>query len=214
MNAQHFDAVTLFWQAGPVVRAVVILLVAASTWCWGIVLTCTLRLSRLRVGVKALARGEAHPAADAILHAGRSEAEKQLQGESAEARRSRILGCMRRRVQETVEQAQGGLANLAVISSVAPFVGLLGTVWGIMTSFISIASAKDTSLAVVAPGIAEALAATAIGLAAAIPAAFFYNRFAVGYARTGRAMVRAVEDRAPHMQFEDRGEPPHLARSA
>ena len=68
-----------------------------------------------------------------------------------------------------------------MISSVAPFVGLFGTVWGIMTSFAGIAEAKDTSLAVVAPGIAEALAATAYGLAAAIPASVGYNRIGAAF---------------------------------
>ena len=76
---------------------------------------------------------------------------------------------------------EGKLPNLAIISSVAPFIGLFGTVWGIMTSFAAIAAAKDTSLAVVAPGIAEALATTAFGLAAAIPAS-------VGYTRLGAAV--------------------------
>ena len=67
---------------------------------------------------------------------------------------------------------------LATTAAVAPFIGLFGTVWGIMTSFQSIAASKNTSLAVVAPGIAEALFATAIGLVAAIPATIFYNKFA------------------------------------
>ena len=83
-------------------------------------------------------------------------------------------------------RAEGGLSNLAVIASAAPFVGLFGTVWGIMSSFASIAGANDTSLAVVAPGIAEALAATAYGLAAAIPAAVGYNRIGAAFARLGR----------------------------
>ena len=79
---------------------------------------------------------------------------------------------------------KGALPNLAVISSVAPFIGLFGTVWGIMTAFSGIAQSQDTSLAVVAPGIAEALAATAYGLAAAIPASVGYNR--IGFAFAGR----------------------------
>ena len=83
-------------------------------------------------------------------------------------------------------RAEGGLPNLAVISSVAPFVGLFGTVWGIMASFAGIAAAKDTSLAVVAPGIAEALAATAYGLAAAIPASVGYNRIGAAFSRIGQ----------------------------
>jgi biopolymer transport protein TolQ len=76
-----------------------------------------------------------------------------------------------------VERLERGLLVLATVGSAGPFIGLLGTVWGIMASFQSIAETKNTSLAVVAPGIAEALCATAIGLLAAIPATIFYNKF-------------------------------------
>jgi biopolymer transport protein TolQ len=77
-----------------------------------------------------------------------------------------------------VERLERRLLVLATVGSAGPFIGLFGTVWGIMTSFQSIAASKNTSLAVVAPGIAEALFATAIGLVAAIPATIFYNKFA------------------------------------
>jgi biopolymer transport protein TolQ len=76
-----------------------------------------------------------------------------------------------------IERLEKRLLVLATVGSAGPFIGLFGTVWGIMTSFQSIAASKNTSLAVVAPGIAEALFATAIGLAAAIPATIFYNKF-------------------------------------
>jgi biopolymer transport protein ExbB/TolQ len=88
------------------------------------------------------------------------------------------------------------LPNLAVIASVAPFIGLFGTVYGIMTSFANIAEAKDTSLAVVAPGIAEALAATAWGLAAAIPAVVAYNRLGAALARAGQKLGHRIDERA------------------
>jgi biopolymer transport protein TolQ len=77
-----------------------------------------------------------------------------------------------------IERLESRLLVLATVGSAGPFIGLFGTVWGIMTSFQSIAASKNTSLAVVAPGIAEALFATAIGLVAAIPATIFYNKFA------------------------------------
>ena len=89
----------------------------------------------------------------------------------------------------SADAGRGRPANLAVISSVSPFVGLFGTVWGIMGSFAGIAAAKDTSLAVVAPGIAEALAATAYGLAAAIPAAIGYNRLVAAFSRLGQIVT-------------------------
>jgi biopolymer transport protein ExbB/TolQ len=107
----------------------------------------------------------------------------------------RIIEAMNRNARSVIAAVEGGLPNLAVISSVAPFVGLFGTVWGIMSSFIAIGAAKDTSLAVVAPGIAEALAATAIGLAAAIPAS-------VGYTRIGAAIGGATQDLAGLIEEE------------
>ena len=83
-----------------------------------------------------------------------------------------------------LKRIEFGLPFLATVGSASPFVGLLGTVWGIMHSFTSIAQAKDTSLAVVAPGIAEALFATALGLAAAIPAVVAYNQISVSLGRS------------------------------
>jgi biopolymer transport protein TolQ len=89
----------------------------------------------------------------------------------------RIERSMSVEVSKQIKQLEKGMTFLASVGSVAPFVGLFGTVWGIMNSFQSIAQSKNTSLAVVAPGIAEALFATALGLAAAIPAVVAYNRF-------------------------------------
>jgi biopolymer transport protein ExbB/TolQ len=89
-----------------------------------------------------------------------------------------------------------GLPALAMIATAAPFIGLFGTVWGIMSSFMGIAEAQDTSLAVVAPGIAEALAATAIGLVAAIPASLGYNRLAAVLGHAGQRLRHHVEGRA------------------
>jgi biopolymer transport protein ExbB/TolQ len=110
--------------------------------------------------------------------------------------RERISDAMARAARELLTRSEGGLPNLAVIASVAPFVGLFGTVWGIMSSFAAISQAQDTSLATVAPGIAESLAATAYGLAAAIPASIGYNRIGAAYARVGQVMASFVEERA------------------
>jgi biopolymer transport protein ExbB/TolQ len=103
---------------------------------------------------------------------------------------------MSRTAREFLAKEEGGLPNLAVISSVAPFIGLFGTVWGIMSSFAGIAQSQDTSLAVVAPGIAEALAATAYGLAAAIPASVGYNRIGAAFSRVGQNVSHYIEDAA------------------
>ena len=88
-----------------------------------------------------------------------------------------LTRALRQGIEEESERLERGLTLLASVGSTAPFVGLFGTVWGIMSSFQAIAASKNTSLAVVAPGIAEALFATAIGLIAAIPATIFYNKF-------------------------------------
>jgi biopolymer transport protein TolQ len=95
--------------------------------------------------------------------------------EKKQALKERINSAMQIASNKASERLENNMHILAIIGSVAPFVGLFGTVWGIMNSFQSIAISKNTSLAVVAPGIAEALLATAIGLFAAIPAVFFYN---------------------------------------
>jgi len=189
MQGGEISPLELFLQAGPVVKAVILLLIASSLWCWVVVFESWWNLRQLRRAIASKGRsgGRVGKAAARILA---------LQDEPAEPDSPKILNAMKRRAQELVESCHGGLSNLAVIASVAPFVGLFGTVWGIMTSFAGIAAAKDTSLAVVAPGIAEALAATAIGLAAAIPAAFFYNRLAASFGKAGRALNRLVEDQA------------------
>ena len=193
MEGLALKPLDLFVQAGPVVKAVMILLLVFSVWCWVIIVECCFALGRLG-GVPAKSeepRGSAM--ISDILEAGRIEASVHYPDEDRAERRRRVNDAMRRQIQVVIERAQGGLGNLAVISSVAPFVGLFGTVWGIMTSFLGIAAAKDTSLAVVAPGIAEALAATAVGLAAAIPAAFAYNRLVSAFARRSRTLVRFAD---------------------
>ena len=91
---------------------------------------------------------------------------------------------------------EGGLPNLAVIASVAPFVGLFGTVWGIMVAFTAIADSNDTSLAVVAPGIAEALATTAFGLVAAIPASIAYSRLGASFAAKAMDLTNFIEEKS------------------
>ncbi|MGE0237202.1 MAG: MotA/TolQ/ExbB proton channel family protein [Parvibaculaceae bacterium] len=205
MQGGEISPVELFLQAGPVVKAVIVMLVAASLWCWIIIFDALWTLSRLRRAIKSEGAHKSRMGklTAQIFVAGREEAFA-AQASPAEAdRRSAIIAAMRRQAQELVESCQRGLPNLAVIASVAPFVGLFGTVWGIMTSFAGIAAAKDTSLAVVAPGIAEALAATAIGLAAAIPAAFAYNRLAAAFGMTSRGLNRVIEDYGTRLAREN-----------
>lgn len=193
------EILDLVQNASPVVKAVMALLALSSIWCWGIIIQCLISAWRLNHALARHKRGAKTTLVENIFSAGKREAGLKISGESGDAGHLRVMGNMHRRIQELIEREQGGLSNLAVIASVAPFIGLFGTVWGIMGSFIGIASAKDTSLAVVAPGIAEALAATAMGLAAAIPAAFAYNRFAASYTRIGRRLTRYVDDNLPRI---------------
>jgi biopolymer transport protein ExbB/TolQ len=186
----------MFLQAGPIGKAVMAILLLASVWCWILILEGVFTVVRLSRVVKAARAGKAAALLAPIDAAGQEAARLAVAGESAGEKRQRIAEKMSRAGRELLMRAEGGLPNLAVISSVAPFIGLFGTVWGIMTSFAGIAEAKDTSLAVVAPGIAEALAATAYGLAAAIPASIGYNRIGAAFSRAGVQLAHLIEDRA------------------
>src|SRR5262249_32432446 len=115
-------------------------------------------------------------------------AEPRPQPETAGERRERIERAMRLTLSAELRRLELRLPFLATLGSAAPFIGLFGTVWGIMRSFAGIAAANSTSLAVVAPGIAEALFATAMGLAAAIPAVVAYNKFTVDLGRLAARM--------------------------
>jgi biopolymer transport protein ExbB/TolQ len=185
MNEISLSPIDLFWSAGPVGRVVMALLFAASIWCWVLILEGIVFSGRLARALAAASAADGPPLLAPVFEAGRAEAGLTLATETHADRRARIAETMRSAADRVLRACEGGLVNLAVIASVAPFVGLFGTVWGIMTSFVGIAAAKDTSLAVVAPGIAEALAATAWGLAAAIPASIGYTRLGARFSRLG-----------------------------
>jgi len=179
----------LVLNADIVVQAVMAGLVLASVACWALVIEKIIRMASLR-----RARREIEAAANSGGFSGRerSRLAKLVQAaahaeategaapdESQNDRRARLERAMRTAMRTELKSLESGLPFLATVGSAAPFIGLFGTVWGIMNSFTAIAQQKDTSLAVVAPGIAEALFATALGLAAAIPAVIAYNQFAV-----------------------------------
>ena len=199
--ASSLSITTLFMNADPVVKGVMILLLAASVWSWGVIIDKLFNLgaaSRIARGYEeraAAARdvrdlaaaadaGAAHPLRS-VLAAGFDECAQAAPDdtESAGERRDRIERAMRLALNGELRRLEQRLPFLATLGSAAPFIGLFGTVWGIMHSFASIAAANNTSLAVVAPGIAEALFATAMGLAAAIPAVVAYNKFTVEIGR-------------------------------
>jgi biopolymer transport protein ExbB/TolQ len=196
MDGLSLSPVGMLLQAGPVGKAVMATLLIASLWCWVLIVEGVVTVARLARAVRAARAGASTPLFEPIEAAGRAAARLSVIDEGVGDKRRRVAETMRRAGRELLMRAEGGLPNLAVISSVAPFVGLFGTVWGVMTSFAGIAEAKDTSLAVVAPGIAEALAATAYGLAAAIPASIGYNRIGAAFSRVGVRLSHWIEDRA------------------
>jgi len=196
MTGIDISPVEFFMIAGSVGKAVMLILLVTSIWCWVLIIEGIVSVIRLRRAVRQM-RAE-HPTAllGPILEAGRAAVAQHIPGEHVGELRGRTTEAMNRTARRIVARLEGGLANLAVIASVAPFVGLFGTVWGIMSSFTSIAAAKDTSLAVVAPGIAEALATTAIGLAAAIPASIGFTRLGSGIGAASLDLAGLIEEEA------------------
>ncbi|MBX6369839.1 MAG: protein TolQ [Rhodospirillales bacterium] len=214
--AHDLSILGLFLQADIVVKAVMLILLLASFWSWAVIFDKVMRLRRLkretaqfeesfwsggslddlydRVGQRPVDPMSAIFAA--AMREWRRSAAKGLIG-SGQLRASlqdRIERVMDVTVGREMERLERFMAYLATVGSVAPFVGLFGTVWGIMNSFQAIAAQKNTSLAVVAPGIAEALFATALGLVAAIPAVVAYNKLSTDFGRyAGRLEAFASE---------------------
>jgi biopolymer transport protein ExbB/TolQ len=197
MQGMDLSPVGLFLEAGLVGKTVMAVLFVASLWCWVLIVEGVISVTRISRAVRAARDGGADTKTLAgIAIAGEKEAHRRIPGETVGELRARISDAMARAARELLTRSEGGLPNLAVISSVAPFVGLFGTVWGIMSSFAAISQAQDTSLATVAPGIAESLAATAYGLAAAIPASIGYNRIGAAYSRLAKDIASFVDERA------------------
>ena len=170
--------VTLFLNADMVVKVVMVGLVLASIWTWAIIIGHGFRVRRLTRQSDQFERDfwaaeDIDRFHEAFGKGDRSTAGRQVDREGT---RARLATAMAAAIAAEMDQLSDRLNILATVGSVAPFVGLFGTVWGIMTSFTDIAAQQNTSLGVVAPGIAEALFATALGLFAAIPAVVAYNR--------------------------------------
>jgi biopolymer transport protein TolQ len=184
----------LFWQAGWVVKSVMVGLLGASIWTWAIIVDKAIAYSRMRMALNRFEQvfwsGQSleelyrnlserkTTGMGSIFVAAMREWKKSFEkgAKSPLALQTRIDKAMDLALTREMERLEGRLGFLATVGSAAPFIGLFGTVVGIMTSFQAIAGSKSTSLAVVAPGIAEALLATAIGLLAAIPAVVAYNK--------------------------------------
>lgn len=206
----------MFMHADLVVKAVMIGLAFASLVTWTVWLAKNLELQAVRrqakrdlaalLSVQTLAEGvnlmTGRRGLSTLAQAAQEEVK--LSGNlAADGVKERVVWQMERIEAALARHIARGTGVLATIGATAPFVGLFGTVWGIMNSFTSIAQAKDTSLAVVAPGIAEALFATALGLAAAIPAVIAYNQFSVSLGRAAARIGTAVTALAMRMARGD-----------
>ena len=188
----------LFMRADPIVKSVMALLVLASLWSWAIIFNKWLALGTLRRRAdkfektfwsglsldelyQQFSQKADHPMASVFIAAIREWRRAFEAGPPRDALlpgiRDRVEKAMSVSIHRETDSIENQLGFLATVGATAPFVGLFGTVWGIMNSFSAIAARHDSTLAVVAPGIAEALFATAMGLLAAIPAVIFYNKF-------------------------------------
>lgn len=191
---ERLDPLKLFFDADIVVQVVMIGLLLAAVWTWALIIGISLRLGNVRRGcdayesefwgIRNLAslredRKSQDVASGRIALAGIDEWQRSVAtpGFNLDGARQRVGVALDSAVSEETDNLAARLNFLATTGAIAPFVGLFGTVWGIMNSFFQIGQQQNSSLAVVAPGISEALFATALGLFAAIPAVIAYNRF-------------------------------------
>ena len=195
-SGEQITILTLFLEADPVVKGVMLTLVGASLWSWAVAVDKWLQFGELDAQARKFERqfwsarsiedldegGERSRDALARIYgvAAREWREMRRSAASADTAQmmlERVDRLMQAQIAREMGRASRSLGLLATVGASAPFIGLFGTVWGIMNAFTNIAVQQQTNLAVVAPGIAEALFATAMGLIAAIPAVIFYNKF-------------------------------------
>ena len=225
LTSSDLSIFTLFWQAHWIVKLVMIGLLAASIWVWAIVVDKTILYRRTRQAMDSFDNAfwsgqsleelyrtlSAKPtySTGALFVAAMREWKRSFEGhaKSFAGLQMRVEKVMSVSIAREIERLEKRLLVLATVGSAGPFIGLFGTVWGIMTSFQSIAASKNTSLAVVAPGIAEALFATAIGLAAAIPATIFYNKFSAEVNKQAQRLEGFADEFAAILsrQIDERG---------
>jgi biopolymer transport protein TolQ len=198
LTADSFSLVAIFMRADWVVKAIMTVLALASLWSWAIIIDKTVRFTGLNGNAdkfeSAVGSGRSledvaadagdkpkHPLPKLLQAALREWKEGRGRGALTEVQTGLLINRIDRALDSIISRemrkVEEGLGSLAIVATASPFVGLFGTVWGIMTAFQSIALQRNTNLTVVAPSIAEALFATAIGLAAAIPAYVAYNKF-------------------------------------
>jgi biopolymer transport protein TolQ len=195
-GAEQITVITLFLQADPVVKVVMAILAVASIWSWAIAVEKWLQFGELEQNARKFERefwsgrslddmeerGDKPRDALARVYAAASREWREARRtgatvDHAQLMLDRVDRLMAAQISREMGRASRNMGVLATVGASAPFIGLFGTVWGIMNAFTNIAAQQQTNLAVVAPGIAEALFATALGLVAAIPAVIFYNKF-------------------------------------
>ena len=192
-----YSLLALFLRADPIVKGVMIILALASVWSWAVAIDKWFSVSGARSRAKRLEQAfwAGQPLEDVdsrvaerpaealarVFAAGQREWRDSRRGQPGDEQNRQIIdrasAAMDAAANRETQRMESGLPTLAIIASSTPFIGLLGTVVGIMNSFRDIAARGETNLTVVAPGIAEALFATGLGLFAAIPALIFYNKF-------------------------------------
>jgi biopolymer transport protein TolQ len=189
-SSADFSLINLFIRADIIVKSVIILLIACSIYSWAVI------IEKFRLFKKINESSEEFEAKfwnsksaesfynnlpanieDPLALVFQDAMQNLLKKKSKSDLNSRIATILETGIENQISKISKGFTFLATVGSTAPFIGLFGTVWGIMNSFQSIAISRNTSLAIVAPGIAEALFATALGLLAAIPAVIAYNKF-------------------------------------
>lgn len=216
MHADNFSILATFLRADWVVRFVMLALALASLWSWAVIIDKAFRFAALNRAADRfedqIASGQSlEEVATASGENPQQALPRMLQSALREWREARRAGLndtqtallvqrIDRSLDSTVareaQRVEEGLGTLAIVATASPFVGLFGTVWGIMTAFEAIALQKNTNLTVVAPAIAQALFATAIGLATAIPAYIAYNKFSTDAARFTARLEAFADDLA------------------
>ncbi len=221
LTPESFDLISIFLRADWVVKLVMTGLALASLWSWTIIIDKLVRFSSLNRQANAfedsVASGRsledvANDAGDQPAHALPRMLQAALKewrdGRSRSGASEGQLAFLVQRIDRTLDtiiaresaRVETGLGALAIVATASPFVGLFGTVWGIMRSFQAIAIQKNTSLAIVAPSIAEALFATAIGLVAAIPAYIAYNAFSTAAGKYAGRLEGFADDLSTAIQ--------------
>jgi biopolymer transport protein TolQ len=188
--ATDFSLWSLFLRADIIVKSVILILILCSVYSWAIIFEKYKHFKLINEtsdqfeknflnssSIKELFGKVSKTSADPMTTVFRSGATYLVENKSTSQLSEKLKRVMDVAIEKEIEKYESKLNFLATVGSVAPFIGLFGTVWGIMNSFQSIAISRNTSLAIVAPGIAEALFATALGLLAAIPAVVAYNKF-------------------------------------